>query len=73
MVCWRQKVAHSSVLPNDDDGLETPAEYAQRWRSIRIIYFTMFMMSLGFSVVLTGVWPYLDKVCNLFVILLFLP
>lgn len=65
MVCWRPKVANGrAVLPDDDDGLETPAEYAQRWRSIRIIYFTMFMMSLGFSVVLTGVWPYLDKVWN---------
>lgn len=26
------------------------------------MYFTMFLMALGFSVVLTGVWPYLDKV-----------
>lgn len=47
-------------LPND--GLETEDEYSSRWLSIRIIYFTMFLMSLGFSVVLTGVWPFLDKV-----------
>lgn len=46
----------------DDDGLETAEQYVQRWRSIRIIYFTMFLMSLGFSVVLTGIWPFLDKV-----------
>lgn len=33
----------------------------ERWRSVYVIYFTMFQMSLGFSIVLTGVWPYLDK------------
>lgn len=44
------------------DSLETETEYRQRWHSIRIIYFTMFLMSLGFSVVLTGIWPFLDKV-----------
>ncbi|CAH0586745.1 unnamed protein product [Chrysodeixis includens] len=41
--------------------LETPQEYRERWRSVYVIYFTMFQMSLGFSIVLTGVWPYLDK------------
>lgn len=44
------------------DGLETEQEYTARWNSIRIIYYTMFLMSLGFSIILTGVWPYLDKV-----------
>ncbi|CAH2047605.1 unnamed protein product, partial [Iphiclides podalirius] len=42
------------------DGLETPRERRQRWRSVYVVYFTMFQMSLGFSIVLTGVWPYLD-------------
>lgn len=42
--------------------LETEAEKKERWRSIYIVYFTMFLMSLGFSIILTGVWPYLDKV-----------
>ncbi|XP_052129011.1 major facilitator superfamily domain-containing protein 8, partial [Frankliniella occidentalis] len=45
----------------DQDGLETDQEYAERWMSIRIIYFTIFLMSLGFSIVITGVWPYLQK------------
>lgn len=44
-----------------DDNLETEEEYQERWISVRIIYFTMFLMSLGFSIVLTGIWPYLDK------------
>ncbi|SPP77519.1 major facilitator superfamily domain-containing protein 8 isoform X1 [Drosophila guanche] len=49
-------------LPEDvDDGLETLEEYKQRWRSVRIIYFTMFLMALGFSIIITGIWPYLVK------------
>ncbi|XP_055596935.1 major facilitator superfamily domain-containing protein 8-like [Uranotaenia lowii] len=48
--------------PEDlEDGLETGPEYTARWNSIRVIYYTMFLMSLGFSIILTGVWPYLDK------------
>lgn len=42
--------------------LETEREHAERWSSIRIMYFTVFLMSLGFSIVLTGVWPYLHQV-----------
>jgi len=50
-------------LPEDvDDGLETLEKYKQRWLSVRIIYFTMFLMALGFSIILTGIWPYLNKV-----------
>lgn len=45
----------------ESDGLETQQAKKERWLSIRIIYFTMFLMSLGFSIILTGVWPYLDK------------
>ncbi|XP_063381917.1 major facilitator superfamily domain-containing protein 8 [Cydia fagiglandana] len=41
--------------------LESEQERRERWRSVYVIYFTMFQMSLGFSIVLTGVWPYLDK------------
>ncbi|XP_064212479.1 major facilitator superfamily domain-containing protein 8 [Tribolium castaneum] len=44
-----------------EDDLETEQEYKERWRSIYIIYFTMFLISLGFSIIVTGVWPYLDK------------
>lgn len=42
--------------------LETEAEKRERIFSLRIIYFTMFLISLGFSIVLTGIWPYLDRV-----------
>lgn len=47
---------------NPPDDLETEKQYKERWRSIYIIYFTMFSMSLGFSIIVTGVWPYLDRV-----------
>ncbi|XP_047990206.1 major facilitator superfamily domain-containing protein 8 isoform X2 [Leguminivora glycinivorella] len=43
------------------EALESEQERRERWRSVYVIYFTMFQMSLGFSIVLTGVWPYLDK------------
>lgn len=49
----------------ESDGLETQQAKKERWLSIRIIYFTMFLMSLGFSIILTGVWPYLDKVSKI--------
>jgi hypothetical protein len=52
-------------IHEEQDDLETPQERRARWISIRIIYFTMFLMSLGFSIILTGVWPYLDKVSNI--------
>ncbi|XP_070502562.1 major facilitator superfamily domain-containing protein 8-like [Chironomus tepperi] len=41
--------------------LETPEERRVRQLSLKIIYFTMFLMTLGFSIILTGIWPYLDK------------
>jgi MFS transporter, ceroid-lipofuscinosis neuronal protein 7 len=53
---------NNAAKPNFDATLETEQEYKERWKSIRVIYFTMFLMSLGFSIVLTGIWPYLDKV-----------
>lgn len=44
--------------------LESHTEYRKRWRSLYVIYFTTFLMALGFGIVLTGVWPYLDKVTD---------
>jgi len=37
-------------------------QYVYRWRSIRILYLTMFFDSFSFSVVLSSIWPYLQKV-----------
>ncbi|XP_012272261.1 major facilitator superfamily domain-containing protein 8 [Orussus abietinus] len=61
VIDWFRKVCRTNRSPQHDDDLETAQERRDRWKSIYIIYFTMFLMSLGFSIILTGVWPYLDK------------
>uniref|UniRef100_A0A8C1JN99 Major facilitator superfamily domain containing 8 n=1 Tax=Cyprinus carpio TaxID=7962 RepID=A0A8C1JN99_CYPCA len=33
-----------------------------RWRSIRVMYFTMFLSSVGFTIVITSIWPYLKNI-----------
>ncbi|XP_063989056.1 major facilitator superfamily domain-containing protein 8 [Diachasmimorpha longicaudata] len=59
MECLRKVLPKRGPRPIDSD-LESPQEQRERWKSVYIIYFTMFLMSLGFSIILTGVWPYLD-------------
>uniref|UniRef100_A0A2K5RFF8 Major facilitator superfamily domain containing 8 n=1 Tax=Cebus imitator TaxID=2715852 RepID=A0A2K5RFF8_CEBIM len=44
------------------DILETEEHYKSRWRSIRILYLTMFLSSVGFSIVIMSIWPYLQKI-----------
>ncbi|PNJ83925.1 major facilitator superfamily domain-containing protein 8 isoform X11 [Pongo pygmaeus] len=44
------------------DILETEEHYKSRWRSIRILYLTMFLSSVGFSIVILSIWPYLQKI-----------
>ncbi|XP_078450720.1 major facilitator superfamily domain-containing protein 8 isoform X1 [Lampetra planeri] len=34
----------------------------RRWRSIRVMYLTMFLSSVGFSIVMSSIWPFLQKV-----------
>lgn len=41
--------------------LETLEEKRARRRSHYVVYFTTFIGSVGFSIVLTGVWPYLQQ------------
>lgn len=59
---------NGKLSENDVEGakrlqiLETEDERRTRLLSLKIIYFTMFLMTLGFSIILTGIWPYLDKV-----------
>ncbi len=47
--------------------LETSLERRRRRISLWTVYFTTFIQSLGFSIVLAGVWPYLLQVspCSL--------
>lgn len=42
--------------------LETEDEKKERTKSLIIVYFTLFLQSLGLAIAMTGVWPFLDKV-----------
>ncbi|XP_020637169.3 major facilitator superfamily domain-containing protein 8 isoform X1 [Pogona vitticeps] len=42
--------------------IETLQHYKSRWRAIRIMYLTMFFSSVGFSIVIMSIWPYLQKI-----------
>ncbi|XP_078532922.1 major facilitator superfamily domain-containing protein 8 [Lissotriton helveticus] len=44
------------------DFVETSQHFRSRWWSIRIMYLTMFLSSVGFSIVITSIWPYLHKI-----------
>ncbi|XP_027247735.1 major facilitator superfamily domain-containing protein 8 isoform X2 [Cricetulus griseus] len=44
------------------DTVETQEHYKSRWRSVRILYLTMFLSSVGFSIVIMSIWPYLQKI-----------
>ncbi|XP_075807072.1 major facilitator superfamily domain-containing protein 8-like isoform X4 [Microtus pennsylvanicus] len=44
------------------DMVETQEVYTSRWRSIRILYLTMFLSSVGFPIVIMSIWPYLQKI-----------
>ena len=53
---------HVAADEEQNAELESEDDKRMRIKSLRIIYFTMFLMTLGFSIILTGIWPYLDKV-----------
>ncbi|XP_062839718.1 major facilitator superfamily domain-containing protein 8 isoform X4 [Anolis carolinensis] len=44
------------------DVMEMLQQYKSRWRAIRIMYLTMFFSSVGFSIVIMSIWPYLQKI-----------
>ncbi|XP_043917685.1 major facilitator superfamily domain-containing protein 8 [Protopterus annectens] len=46
----------------DGTVVETEDNFRSRWRSIRIMYLTMFLSSVGFSIVITSIWPFLQKI-----------
>uniref|UniRef100_A0A3B4ZXH3 Major facilitator superfamily domain containing 8 n=1 Tax=Stegastes partitus TaxID=144197 RepID=A0A3B4ZXH3_9TELE len=49
-----------SPLSINDGSVEEDS--SSRWRSIRVMYFTMFLSSVGFTIVITSLWPYLQKI-----------
>ena len=53
--------------------METPKEKRQRMISLYIVHTSMFVFALGNSVIMMGVWPYLQAVremLNLFISIL---
>lgn len=48
--------------PRPPQERESEAEKKLRYWSIRIAHLTMFTFTVGFSIVLTGVYPYLKEV-----------
>lgn len=42
--------------------LETPQEHYERIKSLIIVYFTLFLQSLGLAIVMPGLLPYYEKV-----------
>lgn len=53
--------AENTPLLRDDTAGDENADRS-RWRSIRVMYFTMFLSSVGFTIVITSIWPYLKKI-----------
>lgn len=43
-------------------GLETASEYRERWISIRVMYYTGFLVYVAFGIITTSAWPYLRSV-----------
>uniref|UniRef100_A0AAQ5ZCF4 Major facilitator superfamily (MFS) profile domain-containing protein n=1 Tax=Amphiprion ocellaris TaxID=80972 RepID=A0AAQ5ZCF4_AMPOC len=54
----------TTPLLRDDESSDGSVEEdsSSRWRSIRVMYFTMFLSSVGFTIVITSLWPYLQKI-----------
>ncbi|XP_005111705.2 major facilitator superfamily domain-containing protein 8, partial [Aplysia californica] len=40
--------------------LEPPNVYRSRWRSIRVMYLTMFLGSVTFTITMSSLWPFLQ-------------
>ena len=51
-------------LSSMEKSLETPAERKKRIISLYIVHLSMLVVSLGSSIIFTGVYPYLLSVSN---------
>ncbi|KAK9398878.1 major facilitator superfamily domain-containing protein 8 [Crotalus adamanteus] len=59
---WEQPLLNGGGDERSKDVMETLQHYRSRWRSIRIMYLTMFFSSVGFSIVIMSIWPYLQQI-----------
>ena len=54
-----KKNTSRNLVESLEDSLETPQEKKLRIRSLFIVHFSLLVMSLGSSIIFTGVYPYL--------------
>lgn len=65
-LCRSESKLRPFLLPRDWDGAESEEQHRSRWRSIRVLYFTMFFSSVGesnHSDSLVGTWRF-SSICN---------
>lgn len=55
---------HGGAVGVPSTVLEPPNQYKSRWRSIRVMYLTMFLSSVSFSICMSSLWPYLKLLDN---------
>ena len=55
---------HGGAVGVPSTVLEPPNQYNSRWRSIRVMYLTMFLSSVSFSICMSSLWPYLKLLDN---------
>ena len=53
-----EALSSAPLPPRDQDSINREVA---RWRSIKTMYVTNFLNAVGFSIVMTSVWPYLLK------------
>ncbi|XP_035681931.1 major facilitator superfamily domain-containing protein 8-like isoform X1 [Branchiostoma floridae] len=58
----KQVQSSNDFSSNSIQWWEDDKDNRRRWWSIRIMYLTMFLSSMGFSIVVSSVWPFLRKV-----------
>lgn len=59
------KNGNTKINGNIDKALESDEDKKDRYLSLYIVYFTLFLQSLGLAICMTGVWPYVSKVKKL--------
>lgn len=58
------KNGNTKTNGNVGKALESDEEKKERFKSLYIVYFTLFLQSLGLAIAMTGVWPYISRVSD---------
>ena len=62
----REQKTTETLVTSMEKSLETPSEKKKRLISLGIVHLSMLVMSLGSSIIFTGVYPYLISVKYIF-------